>query len=267
MQLGMHLRELSRLRAGLAVSFLIAVFVTLSAGYRISVLPPGLTPRTATVATASAEILVDTRTSIALNSLVGADEYDSLATRAVLLGNLIDSAPVRIDIARRTNLDPGAITVNAPLTPAAPAPIAANGNQAHTTDLVKSLNQYILSVQTPPGVPIIDIDAQAPSPAAANSLAAGAVYGLNDYLAAIAAHKGLAPTAQLSLTPLGFTPGTVINGGFRVQVMVLAFIFSFALCAAAAVFMSRIRRGWRSMSALSADAVASESRDRPAPAR
>jgi hypothetical protein len=46
------------------------------------------------------------------------------------------------------------------------------------------------------------------------------------------------------LTQLGHADGAVINGGARPQVIALTFFIVFALSAATAVFLGRVRRGW-----------------------
>ena len=40
MQLGIHLRELSRMRVGVLLSVLLAAFLSLSVGYKVAAVPP-----------------------------------------------------------------------------------------------------------------------------------------------------------------------------------------------------------------------------------
>ena len=56
--------------------------------------------------------------------------------------------------------------------------IATAENAPHTTDILKRPNEYRLSIQANPTVPVLDIYAEAPDDAAAKKLASGAVSGL-----------------------------------------------------------------------------------------
>jgi hypothetical protein len=245
MQLGMHLRELVRNRVGLALCLLIAIFVALSAAYHVSIAPPKLTPRALEMGTASARVMVDTSKSVALDIRYSSGDFQSLTDRAVLLGNVMASLPVREYIARRAGVPAAAISASTPLTPDFPRPRAAAGEEKHTTDLLRSTDQYRINIQSNPTVPILDVYAQAPTAKAAEQLANGAVEGLRDYLESVAARQGVRSAEQATLTQLGRAHGTVINGGVRLQVLLLTFGFVFALCCAALLFFSRVRAGWR----------------------
>lgn len=241
----MHLRELVQFRAGLVLSVLVAVFVALSAAYKVSVLPPKLTPRSLEMGTATTRVMVDTSKSIALDIRYGSGDFRSLTDRAVLLGNVMASAPVREYIARRAHVPAEVIRASTPLTPDFPRPRAAAGDEKKTSDLFRSTDQYRLNIQANPTVPILDVYAQAPSAKAAEELANGAVEGLRDYLDDVAQDQGVRSDEQARLTQLGQARGTVINDGVRVQVLVLTLLFTFLICAAAVLFVGRVREGWR----------------------
>jgi hypothetical protein len=246
MQLGMHFRELARMRLALALSFVLALFVAVSVTYKVSLLPPHVGPRSLEMGTASTRVLVDTQKSLVLDIRYGIGDFDSLTERGVLLGNLMASAPVREYIARRAHVPAQAIRATTPMTPDFPRPLAAEGEQKHTSDLLRSTDQYRLNIQANPTVPIIDVYAQAPSAKAAEQLANGAVDGLRDYLNATARvqDKGIGDNQPL-LSQLGRAHGEVINNGVRLQVLLLAFGFVFALCCAVSLFVGRVRRGWK----------------------
>jgi hypothetical protein len=251
MQLGMHLRELSRLRVGLALSFLFAAFVALSVTYKVTLFPPAIAPRDLEMGTASTRVLVDTTKSLVLDIRYGTGDFDSLTARGALLGNLMASAPVREYIARRAHVPAGAIRATTPLTPDFPRPLASEGEQKGQKDLFRSTDQYRLNIQANPTVPIVDVYAQAPDAKSAEELANGAVDGLRDYLAAEAgAVQGLSGDAQPRLTQLGRAHGVAINQGVRLQALLLSFCFVFALCCAVTLFVGRVRRGWDTARAL-----------------
>jgi len=256
MQLGIHLRELARMRVALALSLLLAVFVALSVAYKVSVLPPSLGPRSLEMGTASTRVMVDTSKSLVLDIRYGTGDFDSLTERAVLLGNLMASAPVREYIARRAHVPAEAIRATTPLTPDFPRPLAAEGEQKHTSDLLRSTDQYRLNIQANPTVPIIDVYAQAPSAKAAEQLANSAVDGLGDYLGVTARlqSKRFNGDDQPLISQLGRARGVVINNGVRLQVLLLTFGFVFALCCAVSLFVGRVRRGWQLVEGTAEDA-------------
>lgn len=245
MQLGMHLRELWRVPFGLAISALVALSVALSISYDVSVIPPRLEPRTHEMATASTHVLVDTPKSTVLDLRQGTLEFDALTNRAVLLGNVMASVPVRQYVARRAGVPAGSIRATAPATPEYPRAIADPENRRRTSDLLRTTDEYRLKISANPTVPILDVYSQAPTAEAARQLANAAVDGLRDYLATVAEAQRVPESRQVRLKQLGRARGGVINHGVNPTVAVLSFLFVFALCCAAVLFLSRVRRGWR----------------------
>lgn len=245
MELGRHLHELSRLRLGAATCLLFAIFGALSVSYRISLLPPKLEPRSVQIAAASTEVLVDTPTSVVLDLRQGTNDIDALTNRAVLIGNVMASAPVRAYIGRRAGVPGEAIKTTTPRTPNAPRPFATPDNKRKASDLLASTNQYRLNIDANPTVPMLRIYAQAPTAAAAGELANAAVDGLRDYLVQVARQQGVPQSTQVKVVRLGEARGAVINGGAGVQLTVIAFLFFFAGAAAATIFVARVRRGFR----------------------
>jgi hypothetical protein len=245
MELGRHLRELSRVRFGVAVCLLVATFAAVSVSYKIGLAPPKLTPRSLTMAAASTELLVDTPTSVVLDLRQDTTDVESLTNRAVLLGNVMASAPVLEYIGRRAGVPGQVIKATTPRTPNAPRPFETPDAKKKTADLLASTDQYRLNIEANPTVPVLKIYAQAPSARAAGELANAAVAGLRDYLAQIALTKGTPPDKQVRIEQFGRAHGKVINGGVSLQATVLVFVFFFAFSAAAAIFVSRVRRGFK----------------------
>jgi hypothetical protein len=244
MQFGAHLHELWRLRLGLILSVSLALLVTLSVGYRISVLPPGLTPRAMEIGTASTHVLIDTPRSTVLDLRQPTDDLESLSNRAVLLGNVMASLPVRQYIAQRAGVAPDRIVATSPPTADFPRPIAGLGEEKHATDLLRSAEQYRIDIRANPTVPVLDVFAQGPTAQAAERLANAAVDGLRAYLADVARADGTPAASEVRLSQLGRADGAVINDGVRAQVLVLVFVLVLAVACAAVLFIARVRRGW-----------------------
>jgi hypothetical protein len=244
MQFGAHLHELWRLRLGLLLSLALATLVASSVVYRVSILPPGIEPRAMEIGTASTHVMIDTPRSTILDLRQPTDDLESLTNRAVLLGNVMASLPVRQYIARRAGVAPERIEATTPLTADFPRPVAAAGDQKHVTDILASTDQYRLNIQANPTVPILDVYAQGPTAQATERLANAAVDGLRAYLADIARAEGTAARDEVRLSQLGRAHGSVINDGVRLEVLLLVFVLVLALSSAAVLFMARVRRGW-----------------------
>lgn len=244
MRLGKRIWTLWQLRPWVLASVLLALVVAVWSVAKISVLPPGLTPRSLEMATATTHVVVDTPRSTVLDLRQNTDGLQALQQRAFLLGNVMANGPVVAAIARHANVPANRLQVTPPLTPAQLLPSTGSANNS-PTDIVKSNGQYRLSINVNPAVPMLDIYAQAPSAASAAILANAAVDGLRDYLGALATAQHTPPEAQVRLLQLGRADGAVINHGIEWQVAVFAFALSFALACATVIFVSRVRRGWR----------------------
>lgn len=245
MRLGLHLRELSRLPMGVVASALLAAFTAVWSVASVGVLPPRLKPRELDMATASVQVVVDTPDSAVLDLRQSTEDLVPLKNRAVLIGTLMASAEVRGDIARRAGVPAERLQILVPRTPQQPRPVAQSGAKKGPRDLLASTDQYRLDVQANPTVPLLNIDAQAPTAAAAQRLADAAVNGLGDFLRGVAVSENTPQDMQVRLRQLGAAKGKVINRGIRVQVALVVFALVFALSCAATVLVARVRRGWR----------------------
>jgi hypothetical protein len=133
----------------------------------------------------------------------------------------------------------------APRTPDQPRPIEDSGKKKGPGDLLASTDQFRLDVQANPTVPLLTIDAQAPSAAQAEKLANAAVSGLGDFMSRVAASDQGSANHEVRLRRLGTTKGTVINHGVRLQVAFAVFLVVFLFACAASVLIARVRRGWQ----------------------
>jgi hypothetical protein len=245
MTFGFRLWRLWRLRAGVAASFVLALFVALWMLEEVTLVPPSLTPRSLEMATASTHVVVDTPRSSILDLRQNTYGLEALTNRAVLLGNVIANGPVRDSIARRAGVSPDALQVAAPLTSKQPQARADSGHERHTSDILKSNDQYRLSIQANPTVPVLDIYSQAPTPRDAEILANAAVDSLRTYLSDLATRQATPEGKRIQLFQLGRARGAVVNEGVRWQVALLAFFLTFAVSCATVTFAARVKQGWR----------------------
>jgi hypothetical protein len=243
MQLGRHLRELWQFRLGLVAAVLLASFAALWSVGRVGLFPPSIKARNLEMASASTRALVDTPKSMVLD--LGANTYDfqSITDRALLVGNIMASAPVRRYIARRAHLPADVLQISSPVTPDFPRQLASSGTR-RTSDILKSPDEYRLSIQSNPTVPVVDVYAEAPTAEAAQQLANGAVDGMKDYLRDLGAAQSIPGTEQVHLEQLGRAKGGVIDRGVSVKLAALSFLLVFAASSAMVLFVARVRRGW-----------------------
>lgn len=245
MGIGIRLRKLSRLKVGLAVSVALALFAAIWSIERISLFPPGLTPRSLEMATAVTHVLIDTPSSAMVDLRQDTYSVDDLKDRTIVLGNVIASGSVEAKIAQRADLPYGVLRIEAPLTAAQPSPPVDSQNARHTTDLLKSTDQYRVELTANPTVPMIDIYAQAPTAKTAATLANASVDELKAYLAQLVATQKTPTRYQIRPVQLGRATGVVINRGVRWQTALLAFLLTLAISCATVTFLARVRAGWR----------------------
>lgn len=229
----------------MALSIALSVLAALWSVQKISLTPPGLEPRSLEMATAATHVVIDTRTSQLLDLRQDTYSVEGLRNRAVLLGNVIASSDVERRIALRAHVPVEALRIQAPLTAQQPAPPVDSQNARHTSDIVRSNDQYRLNIDANATVPMLDIYAQAPTAASAAALANAAVDELRTYLTGLAAAQRTPQKDQIRLVQLGRATGVVINHGVRWQVALLAFLLTLGASSATLVFGARVHAGWR----------------------
>jgi hypothetical protein len=245
MGIGIRLRKLWHLKVGVAVSVAVALLAAVWTVEKISLVPPGLEPRSLEMATATTHVLVDTPSSQLIDLRQDTYSVDGLKNRAVLLGNVISSSQVQAKIARRAHVPAEVLRIQAPLTSAQPAPPVDSQNTRHTTDILKSTDQYRVDIKVNPTVPMIDIYAQTPNAESAAALANAAVDELKTYVTSVAATQQTPAKDQIHLIQLGRATGVVINGSVKWQAAFLMFLLTLAISCATVIFLGRLRAGWR----------------------
>jgi hypothetical protein len=243
MALGRHLRELWERRIGLIASIVVATLAMLWSVGKISLFPPAVKPRVVTVSAANTRVLVDAPKSAVLDLKVNTSSLVQMANRAVLIGNVMASEPVRRYIGKRADIPWQLLQVASPVTPDFPRPLATSGKKS-PRDILKSPDAYRLSIQANPTVPMLDIYAEAPTPELAQQLANGAVDGMQDYLSDLAIQQQVPADRRVRLEQLGQAKGGVVNPGVRVKLGALTFLIVFAVSCVTVIAIGRVRDGW-----------------------
>lgn len=234
-----------RRRPLITASAALAVLVAVWSVAQISVVPPRLTPRSLELATGTTHVVVDTPRSSILDLRQDTYSLTALTQRAIILGNVMANGEVREAIARRAGVPVESLQVTPPLTPTQPRVQVGLGNQKRATDILEDSDQYRLSIQANPTVPMLDIYSQAPDADTAETLANAGVDELRSYLTDLAITEDTPEDEQIRLVQLGRARGEVINGGVELQVAVLAFVITFAIAWALLTVIARLRRDWR----------------------
>lgn len=246
MELAAILRELWRWRIMVAVGAAFALLAAVAVLYSITLAPPGLHPRSYELGTASTRALIDTPNSQVVD--LGSGETNSpanvdigaLGTRAKLLVNLMAGEALRHAIAERAGIRPEELVTFAPSAATARTPgVAAPEPSAATT------GEHMLILEADGELPIISVDARAPSAEQAQKLAGAAVPALRDHLARVAKEQGVPDVQQLVVQQLDPPRGTTISGGPKRLTALLVFVVVLGLACLLILVVSSVIRGWR----------------------
>lgn len=245
MAIGIRIRKLWRLKIGVGISIVLAALAAIWSIDKVSLFPPGLTPRALEMATAATHVVVDTPDSIMVDLRENTYTLQDLTNRAVVLGNVIASTAVKARIAETAHVPLPLLRIQAPLTPLETSlPVNADNNRK-VTDILKSNDQYRIQINANPTVPMLDIYAQTPTAASAAALANAAVDQLKSYVAGLATTQDTPQKDRIRLVQLGRATGVVINPGVKSQVALLVFVLTFLASCATVTFIARVRAGWR----------------------
>lgn len=238
------MRELWGHKVGLAIALALALLAMTRLLYDVSLFPPRLERDSLSIASASTHVLVDTPRSTVIDLRENTYDFTELTNRALLAGNVMASPAVVEYISRHSGVPANEIRISAPLTPEQPRAIADISHQPKTSDILRSPDEYRLSVRANPTVPVLDIYSEAPDAATAQKLADASIQGLKDYLNAIALKHKTPREDQVRLTQLGGATGGAVNSGATIQMAILVFLLVFAIACGVVLFVARVRRGW-----------------------
>ncbi len=235
------LRDLWRLRLFVAGVCLLAVIAGAAVLFRISFPPKS---RSYDVGIATARILVDTPGSQVVT--VAPKGSALLGYQANLLASLMVDGAIKSDIAQRTGVPPNEIVG---VTDAATEPTTSGPTpvSAPTGPHRYALTTQILTDSAGDDLPIIELDAQAPSRAEAANLANAAIAGLGDYIDSTAALERVPDANRLQLTSLGMHASTVAQGP-SVLIAIAAFVLVAGLGCGGILAVLAVVRAWRAVS-------------------
>jgi hypothetical protein len=245
MQVGRYMRELWVQKFGLVAAVIIATAAAIGLNYHVSLFPPRLESKSLEIASATTQVVVDTKRPAIVDLRQNTYDFQALDNRALLLGNVMASPPVRDFIGKEVGVSPEEIRVDPPVTPEQPRVVADGSHQPKTSDILRSTHEYRISIQANPTVPVLNIYATAPDVTTAEDLANASVKGLRRYLASVADSRGTPPRDAVALNQLGPAKGADIDPSAGLELAIAAFVLVFIGVCLLAIFIARVRSGWR----------------------
>ncbi len=247
----MTLRNLRRWRRLVAVGVVIALAIGVRTGYSVDIgVPPKLESRQYEAGIATAEVLVDSPTSLAVDvggvstEIAGqATDIGGVWTRAHLLAGLVASSPLKDRIARAAGIPPGRLIV---IAPTGDKPAGEDGRSASglNADVRKTA---VMDLFIHNSMPIVSMNVQARDEALAARLATAAVDELRTHLAATALDATVPEERRLGVEALGKTSSTTIVKGPRKLLGIAAFLLFVLLWCTAIVVGPGLARTWREL--------------------
>jgi len=243
------LRDLLRHRRVVIIGVLIALTAMVLMVYSVAPgLPPSFESRQYEVGIASGAVQIDSQSSQAVDLGTAEVKVDvaSLSARAKLLANLLVTRPLRDEIAIEAGVHPDRLITELSSTtePGAPPPEATE-----VTVRADDPDANIISLQTSDTVPIITVNAQAPTEGTAARLAASTIATLREYLESVAAANELPDIRKLVMRPLGEPTSAVAPRGPSKRQAVMVFLFLLGLWCGGVLILARVAKAWRQAAA------------------
>jgi hypothetical protein len=152
----------------------------------ITLSPPAITFSSPGPATARASVVVDTPDSILADLRQSTENLQTLDDRGAVLGSVIGSPPVREYVAKALGVRRDQVQIVPP------------GMEPQTTNA-----PYQMTIDVNAEVPILDLQAQAPTGAGAVKFANAAVTGLRAYMNDLAAQQAIHTADRVRVTRVG----------------------------------------------------------------
>jgi O-antigen ligase/polysaccharide polymerase Wzy-like membrane protein len=231
-----------RLLAFTAISLAVALLAAIASVTKVSVFPPSLEKRDLQRGAATTRVLVDLPQQE--RGHVSAPQFEAMSKRASLIANLLASPPVLHRIAAKLGVDIDEVTAATEITEGVPLALVEPNEEKRANEILVSHDGFRLDIQANPTLPIIDVYAQAPTPAEAAELADAVAPAGNAYTDVLADRDSFPVDNRVQLKQLGAAQSAAISPTAPLEIFALTFLVVFGvafglLCGAAA-----IRRGW-----------------------
>jgi hypothetical protein len=220
----------------------IATLAALLSVYTVSLIPPGLGPRTNVFATASTQLLVDAPDS-AFADL--ANDLTPLETRASVFARFLATPAALELIARDARVPLDSIEAQGPYDINLPVIQQEPTAGQRSSQIIGEGALYRLRFENNPVLPIVSVFAQAPSEAQALTLANAVPRALTTYIEGIQTQQQTPEGRRVVIRKLGDARGGVVNQNANIQIGLLVFLVVFGAWCMLIVPAQTIARGWR----------------------
>lgn len=242
MELARTLKTLWQRPRLLLLGLPVAALAALLSVYTISLVPPGLSPRTNVFATASTQLLVDAPDS-AFADL--ANDLTPLETRASVFARFLATPAALELIARDARVPLDSIEAQGPYDINLPVIQQEPTAGQRSSQIIGEGALYRLRFENNPVLPIVSVFAQAPSEAEALALANAVPRALSTYIEAIQEQQQTPADRRVVIRKLGDARGGVVNQDANIQIGLLVFVVVFGAWCMLIVPAQTIARGWR----------------------
>ena len=245
------LRVLWRARRLVVVFAMLAMLVGLLMAYKISY-PPSLKSRQYSVGLAATTALVDTPSSQIVD-LGGSDapgDVGTLASRAALLASIMTTSPIKDEIAARARISHDTL-ISMPPSASAPGaqPTQVSGASITAKDPRASLLKTTIPNLESGEIPIIAVETQAPTAAAAARLANASIEVLKQRLSSEATSDAVPDARRVVVRQLGpARSATEVRGPGKAAPIITA-VFVLLLGCALIVGLHKFANSWQSVAA------------------
>jgi hypothetical protein len=231
-----------RLLAFAAISFVVALLAAIASISKISLSPPSLGMRDLERGAATSRVLVDLPEQE--RGHVSEPQFEAMSKRASLIGNLLASPPVLHRIADDLGVSAAEVTAQTEVTEGVPLALVEPNEEKRANEILVSHDGYRLDIQANPSLPIIDIYAQAPTPAAAAELANAVAPAGNAYTDLLADRANFPAANRVQLKQLGTAQSAAISPTAPAEIFVLTFLVIFGVAFGLLCGATAIRQGW-----------------------
>lgn len=243
MDLATAINQLLRRKWWVALVTLAAVFAALLTAYNMKGFPPKFEKKSLEFGAAGAQILVDSPGTTLADLR---REFTPLAERAQVYSQFMASPAVKDAIAKAAGLPPNLLVAEASLaTENLPRSAVEPGEGERANELLAEGVGYRLSFEAQEDLPIVSIQSQAPTAAAAIKLADSAVTGLKNYLRTAEAQQEIPEKRLVQIVPLGKAKGGMVNSGVNRIVAGMVFMAVFGLGCALILVAVNVAAGMR----------------------
>lgn len=242
MELARTLKTLWQRRRLLFLGLPIASLAAFLAVYTVSLVPPGLSPRTNVFATASTQLLVDAPDS-AFADL--ANDLTPLETRASVFARFLATPAALELIARDARLPLDSIEAQGPYDINLPVIQQEPTAGQRSSQIIGEGALYRLRFENNPVLPIVSVFAQAPTEAGARALANAVPRALGAYIEGIQTRQQTPSSRRVVIRQLGDAAGGVVNQNANIQIGMLVFLVVFGAWCMLIIPAQTIARGWR----------------------